>query len=77
LSFDFFPRLQQSHIDLAHPESALARDGVSRERPRYAVYAKNPDSGYLKHVHLVLDRAGEFEILRENNSEVFSLFFRS
>ncbi len=31
---------------------------MTRVRPRYTVYAKNPDSGYLKHVYLVLDRAG-------------------
>ena len=65
-----FYRLQQSHIDLAHPESLLARhgsslvgSGVAVDRPRYTVYAKNADSGYLKHVYLVLDRAGSFNRL--------------
>ena len=64
-------RLQQNHIDLAHPESLLAKHGSSldgsgyRDRPRYTVYAKNPDSGYLKHVYLVLDRAG-WSIKRPN-----------
>ena len=51
-----FSRLQQSHIDLAHPESAL-----SGEHPRYTVYAKNPDSGFLKHVYNILDRAGKLK----------------
>ena len=27
-------------------------------RPKYVVYGKNIDSGYLKHVYTVLDRAG-------------------
>jgi len=27
-------------------------------RPKYVVYGKNVDSGYLKHVYAVLERAG-------------------
>ena len=48
--------LQQDFINLNNPGSndkCLIQPGL-----RYTVYGKNLDSGYLKHVYAVLDRAG-------------------
>jgi len=48
--------LQAQHYSLEHS----APDGQSGQdnSPTYVVYAKHPDSGYLKHVYNVLERAG-------------------
>ena len=38
--------------------SAAGGGGMELARPKYVVYGKNIDSGYLKHVYRVLERAG-------------------
>merc|ERR1719295_458310 len=47
-----------------------APDGLSGQdnSPTYVVYAKHPDSGYLKHVYNVLERAG-YSRVPHNGSE--------
>ena len=47
--------MQREYMSLSHPE--LSSDAVTT-KPKYAVYGKNIDSGYLKHVYNVLHRAG-------------------
>ena len=46
--------LQDEHYRLAHGSG----EKISRGQPHYAVFAKHEDSGYLKHVYNVLERAG-------------------
>ena len=48
---------QAQHYEAEHavPEG---QSGVE-SGPMYVVYARHPDSGYLKHVYNVLDRAGQ------------------
>jgi tubulin monoglycylase TTLL15 len=52
--------LQQEFIDLANPgaKTSTQCSASSGASLRYTVYGKNLDSGYLKHVYAVLERAG-------------------
>ncbi|XP_023717946.1 probable tubulin polyglutamylase ttll-15 isoform X2 [Cryptotermes secundus] len=49
---------------LPHPEQVVEKDSV--KKPGFAVYGRNVDAGYLKHVYLVFERLG-FE--RRNDSD--------
>ena len=52
--------LQQEFIQLAHP-GKTSQDSSCQltKKLRFTPYGKNLDSGYLKHVYAVLDRAGK------------------
>jgi tubulin monoglycylase TTLL15 len=43
-------------------------------RPKYVVYGKNIDSGYLKHVYAVLERAG-FERANYNSTDDWAVMW--
>ena len=49
--------LQQEFIKLTHPGESQ-EENCEKRTLRYTVYGKNLDSGYLKHVYAVLERAG-------------------
>jgi len=50
--------LQAQHFEKEHGVSPGALGHTSQLEQKYVVYAKHPDSGYLKHVYNVLERAG-------------------
>ena len=60
--------LQQEFIELSHP-GGQSNDKSCSNQPRFAVYGKNQDSGYLKHVYAVLERAGFKRVSYEMTSD--------
>jgi hypothetical protein len=55
-------KLQNDYLSLLRqpslPDNGQEASAWALRRPKYAVYGKNIDSGYLRHVYAVLERAG-------------------
>jgi len=50
--------MQEQYLNLFHGNPSPQAVNAPKSAPKYIVYAKHPDSGYLKHVFNVLERDG-------------------